>query len=60
MENKLTLIVALVAFVFAASMIPMSRMKVRGKGVRIWRIITLALLVVAAFLAMFAPALGIK
>ncbi|AGL03536.1 hypothetical protein [Desulfoscipio gibsoniae] len=55
MENSLTLIVALIAFVFAASLIPMSKRKIRTRGVRIWRIITLALLVLAAFLSMFAP-----
>ncbi|WP_347490191.1 hypothetical protein ABDB91_03160 [Desulfoscipio sp. XC116] len=60
MENKLSLLVALIAFIFAASLIPMSKMKMRGKGVRIWRIITMALLVAAAFLAMFAPVLNGK
>ncbi|WP_449240954.1 hypothetical protein [Desulfoscipio gibsoniae] len=60
MENKLSLLVALIAFIFAASLIPMSKMKTRGKGVRIWRIITMALLVAAAFLAMFAPVLNGK
>lgn len=56
MENKLSLVVALIAFIFAASLIPMSKLNIRGKVVRIWRLITLALLVAAACLAMFAPA----
>ncbi len=60
MENKLSFIIALIAFIFATSLIPMSKLKMRGKGVRIWRLITMALLVVAAFLAMFAPALSGK
>ncbi len=57
MENKFSLLVALIAFIFAASLIPMSKLNMPGKGVRIWRLITLALLVAAAFLAMFAPTL---
>ncbi|WP_161821277.1 hypothetical protein [Sporotomaculum syntrophicum] len=58
MENKLSFFLALIAFIFAASLIPMSKLNMRGKGVRIWRLITLALLVAAAWLAMFAPALN--
>jgi len=60
LENPLSLIVAVIAFIFAASLIPMSKWKMRGKGVRIWRIITMALLVAAALLNMFAPALNGK
>ena len=56
MENNLALFVALIAFIFAASLIPMSKLQMRGKGVRIWRIITLGLLVIAALLAMFSGA----
>ncbi|SFR03351.1 hypothetical protein [Desulfoscipio geothermicus] len=58
--DNLQLIVAVVAFIFAASLIPMSKAKVRGKGVRVWRLITLALLVIAAALTMFAPVINGK
>jgi cytochrome bd-type quinol oxidase subunit 2 len=58
--NKLQLAVAILAFIFAASLIPMSKAKVKGKGVRVWRIITLTLLMVAAALAMFSPAFSGK
>jgi len=60
LENPLSLIVAVIAFIFAASLIPMSKRKMRGKGVQMWRIITMALLVAAALLTMFAPALNGK
>ncbi|WP_027364941.1 hypothetical protein [Desulfotruncus alcoholivorax] len=52
------LIVAVIAFIFAAGMIPMAKMKKKGKGVQIWRTITLALLFVAALLAMIFPNLS--
>lgn len=58
--DNLSLIVAVVAFICAASLIPMSKAKVRGKGARVWRLITLALLVIAAALTMFAPAFNGK
>ena len=56
--EHIQLIVAVIAFIFAASMIPMARMKKKGKGVRVWRAITLALILVAALLTMFFPNLG--
>lgn len=58
--DNIQLIVALMAFIFAASLIPMSKAKKKGKGVRIWRLITLGLLVLAAALTMFAPAFNGK
>ncbi len=60
MKNQLSLFVAIIAFIFAAGLILMSKLKMRGKVVRIWRLITMALLVAAAFLAMFAPTLSGK
>jgi len=56
--DNLQLVVAIVAFIFAAALIPMSRAKMKGRGVRVWRTIALALLMAAAALAMFAPSGG--
>ncbi|SFG62676.1 hypothetical protein SAMN05660649_02174 [Desulfotomaculum arcticum] len=56
--EHIQLIVAVMAFIFAASMIPMAKMKKKGKNVQIWRTITLALLLIAALLTMFFPNLG--
>lgn len=59
MEN-LQLIVAVMAFIFAAALIPMSRRKMKGKGVRVWRLVALGLLMLAALLAMFGPGVNVK
>lgn len=53
--NKLQLGIAVLAFILAAGLIPISRMRLKGQGVRIWRTVALAMLVLAAALAMFAP-----
>lgn len=58
--DKLQLAVAVLAFIFAASLIPMSKARLKGRGVRVWRLITLTLLVIAAALAMFSPAFSGK
>jgi len=58
--DNLQLIVAVMAFIFAAALIPMSRNKMKGKGVRIWRMVALGLLMLAALLAMFAPGVNLK
>lgn len=58
--DNLQLAVAVLAFIFAAALIPMSRRKMKGPGVRIWRLAALGLLMLAALLAMFAPGLSTK
>lgn len=58
--NKLQLTMAVLAFIFAAGLIPISKMKMKGQGVRIWRVIALALLMLAALVAMFTPGLTNK
>jgi len=58
--DNLQLIVAVIAFMFAATLIPMSRKKMKGKGVRVWRLVTLGLLMLAALLAMFGPGVSFK
>ena len=56
--EHLQLIVAVIAFIFAATMIPMAKMKKKGKGIQLWRTITLALLLVAALISMLFPKIG--
>lgn len=58
--DNLQLYVAILAFIFAAALIPMSKRKMKGKGVRIWRLTALGLLMLAALLAMFAPGMTSK
>jgi len=58
--DNLQLIVAVMAFIFAAALIPMSRKKMKGKGVRVWRTVALGLLMLAALLAMFGPNATLK
>lgn|GEM_PF-1468816 len=58
--HNLPLYVMILAFIFAAALIPMSKRKIKGPFVRAWRLAVLILLVLAAFLAMVAPGLNLK
>ncbi|KJS73315.1 MAG: hypothetical protein JL56_11445 [Desulfotomaculum sp. BICA1-6] len=58
--DNLQLIVAVMAFIFAAALIPMSRKKMKGKGVRTWRLVALGLLMLAALLSMFGQGINLK
>jgi len=58
--DNLQLIVAVMAFIFAAALIPMSRKKMKGKGVRTWRLVALGLLMLAALLSMFGQGVNLK